>query len=163
MRRGRRFMLLISCGRSSPLLGWTVILSFTFPFIDRLEDHLGGRRRCLPLLLTSSGRFPYQRPLPTYVHLWKMTEWIREWTDKERVNRSTDGQEGLRHHEATCSRRATGVGLGPPQKAWRVSRVTKSFHFLSSNRITQTFLRIFSCSSFISRQTEAKKQEEFKC
>ena len=39
---------------------------------------------------------------------------------------------------------AIGVGSGPPQNVWRVSRVTKSFHFLCSKGIAQTCLKEFS-------------------
>lgn len=56
-----------------PLLGWTVVLGFTLSFVGCLGDHFGDRRKRLPLLFTSRGRLPYQRPFPTYLHLLKMT------------------------------------------------------------------------------------------
>lgn len=59
-----------------------------------------------------------------------------------------------------CSGQATGVGSGPPQKAWRLSSVTKSFHFLSSKGMAQTLLRKFSCSSVISSRSKIEKQEK---
>ena len=73
---------------------------------------------------------------------------------KKICNKNTDGQGNLRHYEEVCSRRAIGVGSGPPQK---VLRVTKSFHFLSSKGITQTFLRKFSQLSKDRLQLKNKK------
>ena len=55
------------------------------------------------------------------------------------------------------SHRATGVSFRPPQKAWKVSKVTKSFHFLSSKGIAQTFLRKSSYLSVIFGRKETEK------
>ena len=78
------------------------------------------------------------------------------------VKTEVDGQMNLWWWEEACNRRVMGVVFGPPQNAWRVSRVTKSFHFLSSRGIVQTLLRKVSCSLVILGWTWAKSQKEQK-
>ena len=77
---------------------------------------------------------------------------------KKICNKNTDGQGNLQRYEEACSRWAIGVDFGPLQKAWRVSKVTKSFHFLSSKGITLTFLRKFSHLSQDKLELKNKKE-----
>ena len=79
---------------------------------------------------------------------------------KGKLDNSIDGWRNLRWREEANSHRATGVGSRPPQKARRVSRVNKSFHFLSSKGIAWTFPKKSYGSSVISRWREAEKQEK---
>ena len=78
----------------------------------------------------------------------------------DRYNKVIDKQWDLQRREEACSLQAMGVSSGPLQNAWRVSRVTKSFHFCCSKGISQTFLRKFSYSSVILGWTCAGKKRK---
>ena len=92
--------------------------------------------------------------------LKEVTEIISKKMDGlKEANQNVDKCRNLCWQEKACNRRTMGVNSGPPQNAWRVSRVTKSFHFLCSKGIAQTRLRNFSCLSIIYRRTWAEKQK----
>ena len=73
-----------------------------------------------------------------------------------------DEKKHLRTLEKRSNRQASSKGMGPPQKAWNVSKLTSFFQDLSSKGISKTLSKNASRLGRIVRQTMAEtKQEEY--
>ena len=139
-RRWQLLWLPFTYGCNHPFLQRTVLFAVVLAFQCPFSDGFGGWRQrpllLLLLLLASCSRLPHQHPLPTCLHFQKrwgklkidgqdVKRYLIKWQVKKLTMMGRSVQSSSYRHR-----------LWTTQKAWRVSSVTKSFHFLSSKGMT---------------------------
>ena len=156
---GGGFLLLTPNKWACRLLGWMVVLRIVFSLRGNFEGRLGANAPP-----TACMQQPTSSPSPSaclHPSMKEVMERIRKETGKLKgADQKINGHKNLHWREKACNRRAISVDSRPPQNVWRVSRVTKSFHFLCSMGIAQTCLRKLSCSTLICGWTWAENEKE---
>ena len=151
-RRGwRRLLLLINNRWACPLLGRMAILGVALPFLCNSRAHPTPPPTACTWQQTSS-------PMPSAYQRLSLKKLI------EKVRKIRDGLKNewtwiSQQQGKVCNWRAISVGSRPPQNAWKVSRVTKSFHFLCSKGISKTCLMKPSYSSLIYGRAWARNEK----